>query len=247
MSSESANLAGKHAVVTGGSRGIGLAIARALAAAGARVSVVSRTPRENEFFSAQADVSDEVQVERAFAVVRAACGPIDILVNNSGISESAPLSRTTKEMWDSLIATNLTGTFLCTRAAIADMKAATWGRMLNVASTAGLGGAPYISAYCASKHGMIGFTRAIAAEFVGTNITANAIAPGYTDTEMMQQALTSIKTFTGASDDAARSALAKMNPGGRIATLDEVAAAALALIAGTRTGVAVVIPGGAEA
>lgn len=245
MSSEPADLRGKHAVVTGGARGIGLAIVQALLERGARVSVVSRTASGGAAsFAAQADVSDEAQVQRAFSAARAANGPIDVLVNNSGIAESAPLVRTSKSLWDRTIATNLTGTFLCTREAAQDMIIARWGRIVNVASIAGLDGAPYISAYCASKHGIVGFTRSIAAEFDGTGITANALCPGYTETDMMAKAIAKITKYTGVSDEQARAQLAEMNPGGRIATVQEVADAALALICEGRTGEALVVPGG---
>ncbi|MDQ2864776.1 MAG: SDR family oxidoreductase [Candidatus Eremiobacteraeota bacterium] len=234
----------KHAVVTGGSRGIGLGISRALSACGARVSIVSRRPDgPQEFTVVAADVGDEVQIQNAFNECRRANGSIDILVNNAGITDSAPLVRTTKEMWDRIIATNLTGSFLATRAAAPDMLASHWGRILNVASTAGLKGATYISAYCASKHGIVGFTRAIAAEVAGRGITANALCPGYVDTEMMQQAIDTIVRHTDATPDAARNSLAEMNPEGRIATVAEVADAALELICGNRNGIALVVPG----
>jgi 3-hydroxybutyrate dehydrogenase len=242
-------LSGKHALVTGGARGIGEAIARALAQHGVRISVVSRQPSAvaAEFVTAEADVSDEDAVRAAFAACRKVNGPIEILVNNSGIADSAPLVRTSLALFERVVATNLTGTFLCSREAAQDMLIAKWGRILNIASIAGLYGAPYISAYCASKHGVVGFTRAIASEFDGMGITVNAICPGYTETEMMHQAIDKIVKHTGATADDARASLALMNPEGRIATAQEVAQAALELICSKKTGIALVVPGGMEA
>jgi 3-hydroxybutyrate dehydrogenase len=242
-------LRNKHAVVTGGARGIGLAIASLFAQKGARVSIVSRSALDAheatvEFFRAAGDVTVEAEVETALNACRSANGPIAILVNNSGIAESAPLTRTSTYTWERIIATNLTGTFLCTRGVVEDMVVAQWGRILNVASIAGLEGAPYISAYCASKHGVVGFTRAIAAEFEGTGITANALCPGYTETDMVRAAVANISRVTGVGEDAARARLAQANPDGRIASAEEVAQAALELILGIRSGVAMVIPGG---
>jgi 3-hydroxybutyrate dehydrogenase len=240
------SVAGKHALVTGGARGIGLGIAALLAREGARVSIVSRTALSSnsgsEFFRAQVDVTDEGQVRSAFAACREANGAIEILVNNSGIAESAPLTRTDLAMWDRLLATNLTGTFLCTRAVVGEMIAAGWGRIVNVASTAGLVGAPYISAYCASKHGVVGFTRAIAAELAATGVTANAVCPGYTETEMMDRAIANITARTRRSEAEARTLMAQSNPEGRIATVEEVAQGVLDLVNGSRTGIALVIP-----
>ena len=241
------DVAGKHAIVTGGGRGIGLSIARALAARGAVVSAVSRTVRDANKSAAMlceaADVTSEEQVKRAFEACRARNGPVAILVNNSGIAESAPLIRTGLAMWERIMATNVTGTFLCSREAAEDMIVAKSGRIVNVASIAGLGGAAYISAYCASKHAVVGFTRAIAAEFEGTGITANCVCPGYTETDMMRHALENIKRSTGASEEDARERLAGMNPHGRIATVEEVAEGVLELITGDRNGAALVIPG----
>lgn len=249
MNDATSVFSGKHAVVTGGARGIGAAIAAALAQHGARISIVSRQPGAAPagFATAAADVGDEDSVRSAFATVRAANGPIEILVNNSGISDSAPLVRTSLTLFNQILTTNLVGTFLCTREAAQDMLIAKWGRILNVASVAGLYGAPYISAYCASKHGVIGFTRAIAMEFSGTGITANAICPGYTETDMMHQAIEKIVKHTGASEAGARETLAQMNPEGRLASVAEVAQASLDLMLGEKTGVSVVIPGGMEA
>jgi NAD(P)-dependent dehydrogenase (short-subunit alcohol dehydrogenase family) len=239
----------KHAIVTGGARGIGLAIASQLAREGARVSIVSRSAvtaaiPSDDFFCAQADVTDEVQVRSAFQLCRDANGAIEILINNAGIAESSPLARTSIEMWNRIIAVNLTGTFLCTREVIPEMFALKWGRIVNVASTAGLYGAPYISGYCASKHGVVGFTRAVAAELVSSGVTVNAVCPGYTATEMMERSIANIVAKTGRSEAQTRELMAKANPEGRIATVHEVAQAVVNLIEGSQTGAAVVVPAG---
>jgi NAD(P)-dependent dehydrogenase (short-subunit alcohol dehydrogenase family) len=243
---------GKHAVVTGGSRGIGLAVAQRLVQEGARVSIVSRSSFDSAQddtrgsvegpFYATADIRDESDIRRVFQECRDANGPIDILVNNAGIVESATLARTSSEMWDRIIATNLTGTFLCTREVFPEMTAARWGRIVNVASTAGLAGAPYIAAYCASKHGVVGFTRAVAAEAAGTGVTANAICPGYTETDILRSAVANITAKTGRDEEETRRVLAASNPQGRIATVDEVAEAVLMLINGSQTGEALIVP-----
>ncbi len=237
-------IAGKHAVVTGGGRGIGLAIARALKAKGAKVSIVSRSSPDtgDGFFRAPADVSDEASVAQAFASCRDANGPIAILVNNSGVAEGAPLKRTDKAMWDRIIGTNLTGTYLCSRAVVEEMLAAKWGRIVNVASIAGLYGAPYIAAYTASKHGVMGFTRALSAELDGSGVTVNAVCPGYTQTDMMQQAVENIVRRTGMGAEDARRQLAQTNPGGRLVSVEEVAQAAIALCEGDENGREVILP-----
>jgi NAD(P)-dependent dehydrogenase (short-subunit alcohol dehydrogenase family) len=237
-------IAGKHAVVTGGGKGIGLATARALKAAGAKVSIVSRSSPDtgDDFFRTQADVSDETSVAAAFEQCRAANGAIGILINNAGIAESAPLKRTDKAMWDRIIGINLTGTYLCTRIVLEEMLAANWGRIVNIASIAGLYGAPYISAYTASKHGVIGLTRALSAEVANTGVTVNAVCPGYTETAMMDRAIENIVRRAGVTAEQARIHLAQTNPGGRIVRAQEVAQAVVRLCEGDETGQELILP-----
>lgn len=237
-------IAGKHAVVTGGTRGIGLAIARALYDKGVRVSTISRTAGERTagFFHAPADITDERQLTNALTACRREYGRVCILVNNSGIAQSAPFKRTDRAMWDRTIATNLTGVYLCTHLVVDEMLAANWGRIVNVASIAGLYGAPYISAYAASKHGVMGLTRCLAAELADSGVTVNAICPGYTQTDMMRKAIENIVKRSGLSEHAARAQLAQANPGGRIVTAEEVAEAAITLCEGERNGAEIVLP-----
>lgn len=234
------DVTGKHAVVTGGGRGIGLAIANALAARSANVSIVGRSVRDAApgapFLRVQADVSEAGEVTRAFALCRNANGPIAILINNSGIAGSSPFAATSDDVWYRTLAVNLTGTFHCMRAVAPEMLAAGFGRIVNVASVAGLEGAPYIAAYCASKHGVIGLTRAAAAEYAGTGVTVNAVCPGYVNTAMTDASVATVARVTRTSEDAARERLANFNASGRMIQPAEVAAAVVALCESTLTG-----------
>ncbi|MGH6950045.1 MAG: SDR family NAD(P)-dependent oxidoreductase [Vitreimonas sp.] len=226
------DLAGKHAFITGGGTGIGLATARALAARGARLTLAARNLARLEQAAAQlnaypvsVDVAKEDSVIAAFEAARAKHGPVSILINNAGITPSAPLHNTDLAMWNEVLAINLTGAFLCTRAALADMYAAGWGRVVNVASIAGLKGGPYISAYCASKHGMIGMTRALAHEAAKRGVTVNAVCPGYVETDIVDRAADTIASKTKLNQEEARAMLYAGNPQGRLITAEEVASA----------------------
>lgn len=226
------DLQGKHAFITGGGAGIGLAAARALAARGAKLTLAARNfarleaaAAELDAFPVSVDVANENSVAAAFDAARAHNGPISILVNNAGITPSAPLHNMELSMWNEVLAINLTGAFLCSRAAIADMYAAKWGRIVNVASIAGLMGGAYISAYCASKHGMIGMTRALAKEAAKRGVTVNAICPGYVETDIVANAAKNIASKTQLSEEEARAALYANNPQGRLIKAEEVASA----------------------
>jgi 3-hydroxybutyrate dehydrogenase len=220
-----------HVFITGGGTGIGLATARALAPTGARFTLVGRDGARvegaaEEFENAQGvscDVADEASVAAAFTAARDRYGPIDILINNAGITPSAPLDRMDLSMWNETLAINLTGAFLCSRAAITDMYANKWGRIVNVASIAGLQGAAYITAYCASKHGMIGLTRALAKEAAKKGVTVNAICPGYVETDIVTRAAENIASKTKLSEEEAKASLYAKNPQGRLIKPEEVA------------------------
>jgi 3-hydroxybutyrate dehydrogenase len=256
MSTETSGvLDGRHAVVTGGGRGIGAAIARALAEAGARVTLMGRSEaplRESAAAlpvaqAVRCDVTDEAGVAAAFATATQAFGPAAILVNNAGAAASAPLLRTSLELFRSMLEVNLIGTFLCSRAALPDMLEAGFGRIVNVASVAGLKGAAYVAAYCAAKHGVIGLTRALALETASKGITVNAVCPSYTDTDMARAAIANIVEKTGRSAEQAEAELVGKNPQGRLIRPDEVAATVLWLCGpGTDavTGQAIALAGG---
>jgi NAD(P)-dependent dehydrogenase (short-subunit alcohol dehydrogenase family) len=245
-------LNGKHAVVTGASRGIGLAVARTLHTHGARVTLMARDAAALESAAAAlggdtawqaVDVTDQASVEAAFA----RAGAVDILVNNAGQAASASFARTDAALWQRMLDVNLTGAYHCIQAAAPGMLDTGWGRIVNVASTAGLTGYRYVAAYCAAKHGLVGLTRALALELASRGVTVNAVCPGYTETDIVQDAVANIVRKTGRSAEQARAELAAANPQGRLVRPEEVAHAVAMLCmpdAAALNGQAIAVAGG---
>lgn len=251
-------LQGRHAVITGGGRGIGAAIAHALVARGASVTLMGRDPATLEseatklrtFGEARCqpvDVADPEAMSAAFAAAAEALGPVAILINNAGQAISAPAAKTDIALWNRMLGVNLTGTWLGMQAVLPGMLTLGWGRIVNIASTAALKGYPYVSAYCAAKHGVLGLTRSLAAELAKKPVTVNAVCPGYTETDIVREALTNIQAKTGRSEADARAELVKHNPQGRLVQPEEVANAVLWLcLPGSEaiTGQAISVSGG---
>lgn len=242
-------LAGHHAIVTGGGTGIGAAIARALAAEGAKLTLVGRRRDKLEEVAsgdfdalvAPADVTVRAEVERAFAIARDTQGPITILVNNAGAAAGMPFAKVSEALWRDMLAVNLDGMFHCCQAALSDLLAAEAGRIVTVASMAGLHGFAYAAPYIAAKHGAVGLTRALAAEYARTALRVNAVCPGFVDSDMTVQSVATITAKTGRAAEEARAELARLNPSGRLIAPQEVAALVLDLVRSERNGEAVEI------
>ncbi|HET6876397.1 MAG TPA: SDR family NAD(P)-dependent oxidoreductase [Jatrophihabitans sp.] len=246
---------GRVALVTGAGRGIGRAIARRLSAEGLRVAVLSRSQDDLEETAEAcaghtlvlpADVTDAGQIEAAFAEIERVWGPVEVLVPNAGAGHSARLEQTTDADWHRMLELNLTAPFRCIRRAVAAMREAGWGRIVVVASIAARVGEPYIAAYTASKHGVLGLVRSAAAELARTGVTVNAVCPGYVDTPMTDATVQNIVASTGRTAEEARQVLERKQPIGRLVTPDEVAEAVRYCVAnGAVTGQALNVDGGA--
>jgi NAD(P)-dependent dehydrogenase (short-subunit alcohol dehydrogenase family) len=243
------------ALVTGAGRGIGRAIAVRLSTAGLQVALTARSTDElaataeqcpGQTLTIGADITDAADVERIFTEVEAQWGTVDVLVANAGSGTSARLDRTADDDWQRMLDVNLTAPFRCIRRAVPAMRAAGFGRIVVIASTAARIGEPYIAAYTASKHGVLGLVRSAAAELAPTGVTVNAICPGYVDTPMTDVTIASIVQRTGRSEQEARATLAAKQPIGRLITPDEVAAAVMSCVDnGAVNGQAIVVDGGA--
>lgn len=254
-------LNGQHAIITGGSRGIGASISEYLARLGADISLTGRTKKtlveqakaleQNigiKVHTSIGDMGNELDVQKCFNDIKEIMGPAQILINNAGIGKSAPFHRLDSTLWNQVIGLNLTGTFLCTKQVFSDMRESGYGRIVNISSTVGLRGYPYIAAYCASKHGVIGLTRTLALESIKKGITVNAICPGYTDTDLVNEAVDLIVDKTGKDREEIQTEINDMSPMGRMVSPEEVAEATAWIClpsSASITGQAIVIAGGA--
>ena len=250
------SLTGHHAVVTGAGSGIGRATAERLAEAGCQVTLIGRhvarlaetADRIGDLaFAAPADVTDADMLAAAMEAGRDRFGPIDILVNNAGAATSAPFLKTSADDLRTMLALNLEAPAEAARLVLPGMLTRRWGRIINVASTAGLKGYPYVSAYVAAKHGLVGLTRALALEVASKGVTVNAVCPGFTDTDLVARSIEAITGKTGRSEEDARAALSASNPQGRLITPDEVATTIVWLCGDGASGVngtAVPVAGG---
>ncbi len=252
-----APLADRHALITGGGTGIGAAAARQLSAAGAKLSLLGRrleplraVAESHGGIAIGCDVTDSGKIRKAFDEARALNGPIDLLIINAGIAESAAFHKMTRESWDRIIATNLTAAFECSRAGIGDLLNSDNGRLVYVASVASLRGVPYASHYAASKHGLLGLMRSLASEYAKTNLTVNAVCPGYVDTPMTDQLVARVSEITGRSENDARSVITNMNASGRLVdpeAIGNVIAMLCLPLSRDINGAAITIDGGTSA
>jgi len=250
-------LDGRHALITGGGTGIGASAATHLHSAGAKISVLGRLSEPLEAVrkivggaAIQCDVTYPDRIARAFDEARAANGPIEMLIVNAVIAESAPFHKMTRDSWDRIVATNLTAAFDCARAAIGDLLESENGRLVFVASVASLRGVPYAAHYAASKHGLLGLMRSLAAEYATTNLTVNAVCPGYVDTPMTDQSVARVAKITGRTEEDSRGIITNMNASGRLVHPDAVATMILSLcLPQSRdvNGAAVTVDGGTSA
>jgi NAD(P)-dependent dehydrogenase (short-subunit alcohol dehydrogenase family) len=250
-------LDGRHALITGGGTGIGAAAATHLHSAGAKISLLGR--RMEPLLAAAegiggaaigCDVSDREQIRTAFDGARARNGPIELLIVNAGIAESAPFHKMTRESWDRIIAVNLTAAFDCAQLALPDLMASDNGRIVFVASVASLRGVPYAAHYAASKHGLLGLMRSLAAEYAKTNLTVNAVCPGYVDTPMTDQSVARVSQITGRSEDQSRDIITNMNASGRLVdpqAIGNIIATLCLPLSRDINGAAVTIDGGTSA
>lgn len=248
-------LEGKHALVTGGGNGIGAAIALALAQAGAQVTICGRRAQELEWsaerhpniYAQAADVTDEISIAELYRNTQEKRGNFAIVVANAGIGESAPAEKITRSLWSKTVDTNLTGAFFSVQPALAAMRERKWGRIIFIASTAGLKGYPYVAHYVAAKHGVVGLARALAAETATDGITVNAVCPGFTETSLLDRSIDRIVERTKVSGAEARGLLVAHNPQGRFIQPQEVANAVLWVCqeaSGAITGQAISVSGG---
>ena len=246
----------RHALVTGGGQGIGAAIAQALVARGLNVTVLGRrlavvqaqadTDPEH-LLAVSADVADPAQVAAAVAQAEARFGPVDVLVNNAGQAQTAPFLKMDLALWHQMLSVNLTGTLVCTQAVLPGMVARGWGRVVNVASTAGQVGYAYVSAYCAAKHGVVGLTKSLALEMAKKGVTVNAVCPGYTETDIVRESIERVVAKTGRSAEEARAEFVKSNPQGKLVLPEQVADAVAWLCgegASAVTGQSISVAGG---
>jgi 3-hydroxybutyrate dehydrogenase len=250
-------LEGRHALITGGGTGIGAATAEQLYAAGARVSLLGRrieplldVARVVNGAAIKCDVSDHESITRAFDEARAAHGLIDLLIVNAGIAESAPFHKMTREGWDRIMSVNLTGAFDTVQAGLPDLLKSEDARVVFVASVASLRGVPYAAHYAASKHGLLGLMRSMAAEYAKSKMTVNAVCPGYVDTPMTDQSVARVSQITGRGEEKSREAITNMNASGRLVDPQAIANLIVTLclpLSRDINGAAVTIDGGTSA